>query len=158
MLEVRYHPELVTPALVDWLRTRVTYDAAGRFNGYLKDELAPLPPELAHVAAAFPGRGEYFVVVLQAYRHGRTSTPCHDDGDVTGFSFILSVGATRTFRVHRVTGPCDAATDVVDLHCPSGTVILMEGRLHDAWHHQLREDPGVTEERFGVVFRTRKGT
>lgn len=151
MLTVRHRPDLATPALLAWLRPFVSYDAGGRSSAIVKDELAPLPAELAPVTAAFPGA--YHVIALQAYRDGAATTPCHSDGTVTGFSLILSLGATRTFRIHR--GDCDSPTDVMQIECTRGTVVVMEAHFHDTWHHQLAADPGVTEERLGLVFRSK---
>ena len=150
MLRVLNRPELITAGLLDWLRPFVHYDAGGRCSRLLKDELAPCPPLLEPIAAAFPA--PYREIVLQCYRDGHATTPCHTDAGITGFSFILSIGAPRTFRVHWIADGCANVGRLI--RCENGTVVAMEQRFQDECHHQLAADPAVTEERLSLVFRT----
>lgn len=143
MLAIRYHPELATPALVAWLRSLVRYDEEGRYSSWL-----PMSPLLAGIAEAIcPGE---YTVLLQAYRDGRAITPCHSDAEG---GFILSIGATRTLRLHRVEPGGCSNLDVVDIECVEGTVIAMDGAFHAGWHHQIVADASVTEEKLSLVFR-----
>ena len=155
MLSIRHRPEAATTLLAQWLRPRLRYDADGRFSTMLVDE-APLPQELLRVAnivcpevdpALFRG------VVLQGYQHGRAVTPCHSDAPV--FSFILSLGATRTFRIHRVPdgGGC-SDLDALSIECVNGTALVMDEAFHAGWHHQIIPDLAVMRERLSLVFRT----
>ncbi len=156
MFAIRLYSDLATPALLAWLRPHIEYDAGGRCSKVLKSETTPLPPELAAVAQAVSGHTHFREVVLQCYQHGRAGTPCHSDVGITGDSFILSLGAPRTFRIHAVGSPCDGP-DKIDVQCVSGLVVFMEERFHQSWHHQLALDEGVTEERLGLVFRMAPG-
>ncbi len=164
MLAVRYHRELATPELYAWLRSFVRYDAEGRCGTWLAED-SPLPPRLAAVALAVcPGRS-FSGVILQAYRDGRAATECHSDRGATGFCCTLSLGATRTLRLHRVPEGCDPRAgcgdpglDVVEVLARSGTALLMDEGFQDNWHHMVAPDPGVTGERLSLVFRTRPGT
>lgn len=154
MLAIRYLPELAAPGLWTWLRPFVDYDTGGRSSRLLKGENAPMPPELAAVAEGVCGHASFREVVLQGYRDGKATTPCHSDRGITGFSFVFSLGAARTFRVHR--GPCDAPVDAIALQCIEGTTILMAEVFHETWHHQVAADPGAGE-RLSLVFRTAPG-
>lgn len=152
MLTIRYRPEAATTLLMQWLRPRVHYDADGRYSMYLVDQ-TPLPPELrrvANIVCPEVDADQFLVVALQCYRDGNAVTPCHSDAPV--FGFILSLGATRTFRVHRST--CDNPLDIAEIECVNGMAILMDETFHAGWHHQLVADPGVTKERLSLVFRT----
>ncbi len=164
MLTIRYCPEAVTPELLAWLRPQVKYDTEGRASRWLV-EAEPLPPLLAAVVGVVC-RGlwkrDYSGVILQCYRNGRAVTPCHSDAGATGFCFILALGATRTFRIHRVptgtvpTADCgNPCLDSIQIEAVSGTAILLDEDFHATWHHQVAPDPEVTEERLSLVFRTR---
>ena len=164
MLTIRHHPELATPALLAWLRPFVRYDGEGRGCRWLVED-APLPPELAAVARAVCpglGAGAFSGVILQCYRDGRATTPCHSDAGATGFSFVLSLGAPRTWRTHRVppgtraTAGCgDPGLGVLEIEAVPGLAVLMGEDFHKDHHHQVAADPGVTGERLSLVFRTR---
>ncbi len=155
MLSIRYCPEAITPALLALLRPRVCYDADGRASVYLVDHAMPAPELKAVAAAVCPETDPnlFRCVILQAYRDGRATTPCHSDLGSAGF--ILSVGATRTFRVHRVSaaGCGDGATDAISIECVHGTAVVMDEAFHSGWHHQVVADESVTEERLSLVFR-----
>lgn len=168
MLEVRHYPELATPELWAWLQPHVGdyANSDGRRSKWLvESEALPLP--LAAVARAVcpdvpPGR--WTRVALQCYEDGRAQTPCHTDAGATGFGFVLSLGATRTLRLHRVpagtaaTAGCgDQDLDVVKVECVPGTVVLMDEAFHASWHHWIAPEPGVTGERLSLVFRTQPG-
>lgn len=148
MLSVRHYPELVTPALWAWLRALVRYDGEGRCSLWLPPG-ATLPRIVAE--AVCPGV-VFSGVLLQGYRDGRAVTPCHRD---PGGGFILSLGAARTFRVHR--GNCAENLDPVSIACIEGTVLIMDEAFHRDWHHQVAADPGVTDEKLSLVFRTQPG-
>lgn len=155
MLTIRQRPEAATALLMQWLRPRVQYDADGRFSAYLVDE-APLPAELRRVANLVcpeVDADSFRGVILQAYRDGRAATPCHSDAPV--FGFILSLGAPRTLRLHRVPdgGGC-SDLDTIRVECVNGTAILMDADFHAGWHHQLVPDIGMMRERLSLVFRT----
>ncbi len=175
MIAVRHHPELVTPALLAWLagltggtsETLVPagwlpdYDDAGQSSRWLS-ESPPLEPLLARLAAAVCPGVEFESALLRGYRDGAAVTPCHTDRHATGLTMIFSLGATRTFRVHRVPagtlplGSCgDPDLDTVNIACPAGTALVLDESFQEGWHHQVAADPGVTEERFSLVFRTR---
>ena len=158
MLSIRYRPEAATTILTQWLRPRIRYDADGRFSMMLVDE-QPLPGELRRVANIVCPEVDadlFRGVVLQAYQHGRAVTPCHSDAPV--FGFILSLGARRTFRIHRE--PCrdsgcrNSDLDAVSIECVNGTAIIMDADFHEGWHHQIVGDPAVTQEKLSLVFRT----
>ena len=129
MFAVRHHPELVTPELRAYLRPFVRYDGDGRGCRTLADDR--LPPELADAARAVAPGVAFSGVVLQCYRDGAAVTPCHTDHGITGFSFILSLGAARTFRIHRVgpgaSGCGDYYLDALTVECVEGTALLMDG-------------------------------
>ena len=160
MLSVRHYPALATGPLWDWLREQVVYDAEGRFCKWLIED-EPLPPRLANLAEALcPGR-KIAAAGLQAYRDGRATTPCHTDCRSAGFCLIFSLGATRTFRVHRVrpgvspTALCeDASLDVFDIECIAGTAVIMEEPFQQTWHHQVIASE-TAGERLSLVFRCR---
>ncbi len=152
MLAILHRPELATPELWDWLQQYVAYDVDGRCSRWL--DLASL--ELASLARAMCPGMDFASVLLQGYRDGRAVTPCHTDQGGTGFSFILSLGAPRTFRIHRVSTLCDSV-DVVTVECVSGMVLMMDGDFQNNWHHQVIPDLEVTEERLSLSYRTRPG-
>lgn len=155
MLSIRHRPEAITPALLALIRPWVRYDADGRSCCWLTDGGLTLsaPPELAAVARAVCPEFDAlkYGVALQGYRDGAAVTPCHSDLGSSGF--ILSIGATRTFRVHRVLGDVCTNIDEIRIECVHGTAVLMDKAFHAAWHHQIVADPGVTGERLSLVFR-----
>lgn len=153
MLAVRHFPELVQPALWDWLHQFAVYDADGRASRQL-----PIGPELEEIGRVIcPKVTEWESVFLQCYQHGSATTPCHADLN-NGLGFILSLGATRTLRLHRVPdwarGCGDYDLDPIRLECVSGTAVIMDEEFHRHHHHQIVPDPGAGE-RMGLVFRTR---
>lgn len=157
MLSVRYRPEAITPELLALIRPRVGYDADGRGSVWLVEDGAPLPAEFAAVARAVcpeDGAASY-AVILQSYRDGTAVTSCHTDLGRPGF--ILSVGATRTFRLHRVppgaSGCGDYDLDAILIECVHGTAVVMDAAFHATWHHQIVADAGVADERLSLVFR-----
>ena len=160
MIAVIHRPELVMPELVEWLRRKVSYEGTdGQAGGWLvRNE--PLPPILEAIARAVAPGVRFDTVHFQGYRDGRATTPCHTD-ERTGFSAILSIGATRTLRIHRQPEggqTCgDYDLDVFRIECRSGTVVFMDEEFYAGWHHQIPADPEVTDERLSIVFRT-KGT
>ncbi len=154
MFAVRHRPELVTAALRAWLGGFVRYDDDGRGSCWLATcGRKALPVLLGKVAQAvmpgvvFPG------VLLQSYRDGNAITPCH--ADASG-GFILSIGAARTFRIHRSRpGGCDdPVADGITIECVEGTCLLMDAAFHAGWHHQIIADPDITGEKLSLVFRT----
>ena len=162
MLAVRHYPELVTPELMDWLSFKVRrgYDDDGLFSQWLVEDDRPLPGPLPDIAQAVCPGVDFRAVALRGYRDGSAVTPCHSDHGATGFGFILSLGATRTFRAHRVpdgvraTAECgDPNLDVLEIQCVSGTVVIMDEAFHRHHHHQVAPDPGAGE-RLSLVFRT----
>ncbi len=164
MLAVRHHPELATPRLWAWLRPRAGRYEGGRASCWLC-EGGPLPPELEAVALAVcpdVDPDAWAKVGLQCYRDGRAATECHTDAGATGFGFILSLGATRTFRVHRVPdgvrpqeGCGEYGLDARAIECAAGTAVLMDEAFHARWHHEIPPEPGATGARLSLVFRTR---
>lgn len=156
MLAVRHYPELATPALRAWLRPFVSYDVDGRGSRWFMEGGILLPPLADIVDRVAPGI-VWSGALLQCYRDGRAVTPCHTDAGGTGFGFILSLGATRTFRVHRAATACDCDLDAVSIECTEGAVLLMDEAFHAGWHHQIAADPGVMGEKLSLVFRTRPG-
>ena len=164
MISVRHYPELVTPALRAWLRAFVTYDADGRGSCWLATigkEAEALPAMLKGIAdAVAPGR-IWSGALLQCYRDGEAGTPCHTDASGTGFGFILSLGAPRTFRVHRVpsgaSGCGDYDLDAALVQCIEGTVLVMDEDFQRGWHHQIVLDLGIVGEKLSLVFRTKPG-
>lgn len=162
MLAIRYLPGLVTPAL--WARLGYGLlgappDADGRASVWLcaDGELAGWMQELAlAVCPDVPARC-WHGVILQRYAHGGAVTPCHaDHGHALGF--ILSLGATRTLRLHRVpegaAGCGDRDLDVTSIECVEGTAVIMGARFHQHYHHQLIPSPDEVGERISLVFRT----
>ncbi len=124
MLVVRHYPWLVTPLLRVWLRAFVKYDDDGRCSCWLATVGAKetLPLLLEHLASAVMPDVAFEGVLLQCYRDGRAVTPCH--ADLAGSGFILSLGAARTFRLHRVRdlpGCGNYDLDVVNVQCVEGT-------------------------------------
>ncbi len=161
MFSVRHCPDLVTPLLRTWLRAFVKYDDDGRGSCWLattSKQVERLPLLLEHLASAIAPGVAFEGVLLQCYRDGQAVTPCHTD--LTGFSFVLSLGAPRTFRIHRVRdlpGCGNYDLDVVNVQCVEGTVLIMDKEFHVGWHHQIVPDPDVTEEKLSLVFRARPG-
>ncbi len=160
MFSVRHYPEIVTPLLWVWLRAFVKYDDDGRCSCWLATTGSkPLPLLLGNVARVIAPDRVFEGVLLQCYRDGQAVTPCHTD--LTGFSFILSLGAPRTFRIHRTLpggyGCGDYDLDVVSVQCVDGTVLIMDEAFHAGWHHQIVPDPDITEEKLSLVFRVRPG-
>ncbi len=162
MFIVRHHPWLVTPILRTWLRAFVKYDVDGRGSCWLattSKQVEKLPMVLEHLASAIAPDVVFEGVLLQCYRDGRAVTPCHTDA--SGAGFILSLGASRTFRIHRILpdgyGCGDYDLDVVSVQCVEGTVLLMDEAFHAGWHHQIVPDPDITEEKLSLVFRVRPG-
>lgn len=158
MLAVRHYPELVTPALLSWLRGFVKYDDDGRGSCWLATAggNGGLPIILAAVAEAVMPGVRFTGVLLQSYRDGSAVTPCHTDDGGTGDGFILSLGSPRTFRVHRIADGCETG-DAVHIQCVEGTALLMDCAFHAGWHHQIIADPTVTGEKLSLVFRTDPG-
>ncbi len=160
MLAIRHHPELSTVALASWLRSKAAYDVQGRMGAWLATN-GELPRVLEGIAEEICPGIEFDGVVLQCYRDGNAATDCHTDLGY-GIGFILSLGATRTFRIHRVgddfpvkAGCIDRDLDVCEIECVNGTVIVMDEAFHAHWHHQIAPDPQVTGERLSLVFRTK---
>ncbi len=159
MLSVRHFPNLATAALWDWLRPFAKYDADGRASRQLSAGVEPLAPGLESVARAVCPEakpGEWESVLVQCYRDGSAVTPCHSDLTSTGFGFILSLGAARTFRVHRTERDSCIDYDVSPtlIECVNGTAVIMDEEFHRRHHHQIVPDAGAGE-RMGLVFRTR---
>ena len=161
MLAVRPCPGLVTPALWAWLRPYVRDDDDGGGCLWLEmsggKQTATLPLLLDRVARAVAPDAIFSGVLLQAYRDGRAVTPCHTDASGTGFGFILSLGAARTFRVHPTTAACEDDRGAVAVECVEGTVLVMDEAFQAGWHHRIAPDPDVTGEKLSLVFRTRPG-
>ncbi len=162
MLAVRQQPELVTPKLLTWL-PKGAYDADGLWSTWLVED-GKLPPILAAIGEAVCPGVAFQAVALRGYKDGNAVTPCHSDHRAAGLSFILSMGATRTFRLHRVpawvkpTQGCgNPDLDVLQIECRAGAVVILSEAFQASWHHQVVADPGVTEERLSLVFRTRPG-
>jgi alkylated DNA repair dioxygenase AlkB len=155
MLTIRQRPEAITPALLALIRPKVQYDVDGRYSTYLPAEANELR-RLARFVCPEVDSADFRDVVLQAYRDGNAITPCHRDAAT--FGFILSIGATRTFRIHREPcrdGGCrNPGLDIIDIECVHGTVIRMDASFHEGWHHQVLPDARVKEERLSLVFRT----
>ncbi len=155
MFSIRHYPGLVTPLLRVWLRAFVKYDDDGRGSCWLATTgkcAETLPLLLGNLADAIMPDVVFEGVLLQCYRNGRAVTPCHTDAG--GAGFILSIGAPRTFRIHRGMFGCGAdALDVVNIECIEGTVLLMDEEFHAGWHHQIVADPDITEEKLSLVFR-----
>ncbi len=164
MLTVRYHPELATPRLYDWLRPRVkSYEnSSGRQGMWLVQAPETLPVILAAVGVAVCPEvdpRDWHTVSLQCYEDGRAVTPCHTDR--VGLTFILSLGATRTFRVHRMEGrpateactALDRETDRRDIECAPGTVVMIDEEFYSGWHHEIPLEPDRQGERLALVFR-----
>lgn len=159
MLAVRHYPHLVTPALRSWVREFVKYDDDGRGSCWLATtgkEVQSLPVMLANVADAVMPVVQFESVLLQSYRDGRAITPCH--ADAAG-GFILSLGAPRTFRIHRVPflpmGCGDRDLDAMTIECVEGTVLVMDAAFHAGWHHQIVADPKDVGEKLSLVFRSK---
>jgi alkylated DNA repair dioxygenase AlkB len=158
MLAVRHYPQLVTPGLRAWLQAFARYDADGRGSVWLatcSKQVKKLPLLLANVANTVAPGLPFSGALLQCYHDGNAVTPCHTDAGGTGFSFILSVGATRTFRIHR--GSCVDSLDAMTIECIEGTVIVMDESFQRDWHHQIIPDPNITGEKLSLVFRTNPG-
>ncbi len=167
MLTVRHRPELATPTLWDYLKEQLgSYEGSGGQTGkWLWRTPALMPPMLKDLAEALdPGR-VWRTAHCQGYEDGRAQTPCHTDR--AGDTVILSLGATRTLRVHRVqpgTQAQDDCTgnrdlDVFEIECASGTVVAMDEEFYRDWHHWVPPEPDRTGERLSLVFRakTREG-
>jgi hypothetical protein len=166
MLAVRHFPNLATPALMDRLRERARYDVDGRASVWLFSGGVYLPADFKEIALAVcpdvpPEAWEG--VALQCYRDGNAITPCHSDEGSTGLGFILSLGAARTLRTHRVAesglpNPCGYSSqiDVCFIECVNGTAVIWDREFHRTHHHQIVADPGAGE-RLSLVFRTSKG-
>lgn len=160
MLAVRHvSPHLASAALFARLRSAARYDADGRHSRWLWSGGPGLAADLASIACAVCPElplSAWQGVLMQCYRDGNAVTPCHSDfGHAMGF--ILSLGATRTLRVHRTldgTAACgDYDLDAVRIECAHGTALVMDGEFHATHHHQLVADPGAGE-RISLVFRT----
>lgn len=157
MLSIHQHSELATPALWDWLLSFVYYDTDGRDSRWLVTG-EPLHLFLREVSRVIMPDVHFSGVLLQAYKHGHSVTPCHTDAGGTGKGFTLSLGAPRTFRAHRtrpgISGCADYNLDRIQIQCVNGTVLLMDEEFHTNWHHQIVSDSGITEEKLSLVFRT----
>jgi 2-oxoglutarate-Fe(II)-dependent oxygenase superfamily protein len=135
--------------------TPVVYPAAGWYTcssgtGTGRED------RLQELIKAYAPEPEATQLVFHAYRDGSIGTGWHDDRNVSASAAILSVGATRTFgiRPYRVFGAEPVEDHVLTVVLPHDSLVLLSPEFHAAYQHTVCLDPGITEERWSLVFRT----
>lgn len=92
----------------------------------------------------------YNYCLLNRYRSGADSVAWHAD-DEAGMGPIigsLSLGAKRKFRIkHNVT------KETKSFEVGNGTLIIMGGRMQEAWKHEVPKTKEVVGERINLTFR-----
>jgi len=92
-------------------------------------------------------------VLLNLYRGGRDSMGWHsDDEPELGAEPViasLSLGATRDFSLRQKK----PGAQKIKMALPSGSLLVMSGRLQHCWQHQLPKTQLPVGERINLTFR-----
>ncbi|MCY1070422.1 alpha-ketoglutarate-dependent dioxygenase AlkB [Nannocystis sp. RBIL2] len=140
---------------------RLTVNYGERSYDYSGLVFTPLPwtPLLAELRAQAEAQAEarFNALIVQLYRDGEDGVNWHaDDSPGVGRDPIiasLSFGATRTFLVR----PRGASAPCLTLELQAGDLLVMRGDLQHTHQHKVPREPGVTEPRINLTFRTLSG-
>ena len=129
--------------------------AVYRWSG-LRMEPRPWLPEIAKLRSLVSQTsGQKFnCVLVNYYRDGNDSMGWHaDDEPELGPDpaiASLSLGATRTMRLRRRSGPDRMSTSI---ELESGSLLLMTGPTQQHWQHCVPKRRTVSEARINLTFR-----
>lgn len=144
--------EVLIPRLQAW------YGDADAKYAYSGLSLSPLPwsrclLRIKDVVERLSG-ASFNSVLLNLYRDGRDSIGWHsDDEPELGAEPViasLSFGATRVFSLRQKK----PGVQKLKMALPSGSLLLMSGRLQQCWQHQLPKTQIPVGERINLTFRT----
>lgn len=99
--------------------------------------------------------GEHYNgIIVNSYEDGRKSIGAHRDnpkGNGRHGVVTISVGATRVYRVSKITDNQDKS--VFDLVMKHGDVVWMKDKFQEHFKHAVPPDPNVTQWRMSFTFR-----
>ena len=110
--------------------------------------------EIKKVIEHFVPNHDFNSVLLNQYRYGNDKVSWHAD-DEKGLGInptiaSVSLGATRRFDVKHKEDP----TQKLQLELPSGSLVVMTGKLQHHYLHQIPVQKRVKESRINLTFRT----
>jgi alkylated DNA repair dioxygenase AlkB len=147
-------------------RDEAYYGDPGTQYTYSRREYRPLPwiPELlglkarveeatpvaAYANLSLPKLG-YNAVLCNLYRDGNDSVGLHADAEPEMGPIIASVslGAERMFRLKRKDGSVTFSERL-----PHGCLLIMAGDTQKDFKHEVPKEPGVTQPRINLTFRS----
>ncbi|WP_205525552.1 alpha-ketoglutarate-dependent dioxygenase AlkB family protein [Pyxidicoccus trucidator] len=114
----------------------------------------PMPPDLRAMAQAVEGVARHRITncLINFYPEGASSMGFHSDSyehlEPGTTVSIISLGGPRTLRFRRK----DAREHLVDLRLGSGSLLVMQQHIQDAWQHALPPEP-TAPPRMSLTFR-----
>jgi alkylated DNA repair dioxygenase AlkB len=150
--ELPWEPEVVTMRGKEHVLTRKTVMFGVKYDynptAPAGQKWTPLILELKSLVEALTGQ-TYEQAACNFYPDGGTGIGWHSDKKHPEMIVSVSFGAVRAFRL----APIGSATATYSIELAHGSLLLIPGKVNDAYKHMVPESRRVTEARINITFR-----